>query len=103
MISGRTVTGVTHPSKGINLNKLSRDKVLIQARNSAAYLYLLKEGYHCFWRETDSFVMTNKNYILSYGGYVFPKAIVMEPEEPATLNPEDYIGICSNFIAGYKQ
>jgi hypothetical protein len=103
LISGRTVTGVTHPSKGVDLSRLGpRDKFLIQARNSAAYWYLLKEGYHCFWRESDSFVMTNKNYVLSYGGYVFPKAIVMEPEEPANLKDEDYIGLCSNFIAGYR-
>lgn len=103
LILGRTVTGVTHPSKGIDLNALSKDKVLIQARNSSAYFYLLEQGYHCFWRETDRFVMTNRNYILSYGGYTFPKAIVMDPEEPTVLKPEDYIGICSNFIAGYKQ
>lgn len=103
VIKDRTVTGTEHPSTGINLNVFDKEKLLIQARNPTALLFLLKEGYHCFWRQSDNFIMTNRNFVLSYAGSIFPKSIMMEPEDNAILINNDYVGICSDFISGYVE
>ena len=101
VIKDRTVTGTEHPSTGINLNIFDKEKLLVQARNPTALLFLLEEGYHCFWRESDNLIMTNRNFILSYAGSIFPKSIIMLPEENAILTNNEYMGICSDFISGW--
>lgn len=101
VIKNKTVTGTEHPSTGINLNLFDKEKLLIQARNPTALLHLLEEGYHCFWRESDNLIMTNRNFILSYAGSIFPKSIIMLPEENAIITNNDYMGICSDFISGW--
>ena len=103
LIKDRTVTGTEHPSIGINLDLFDKEKLIVQARNPSALLYLLKNGYHCFWRETDNLIMTNRNFILSYAGSIFPKSIMMLPEENTILTNDDYMGICSDFISGYVE
>ena len=100
-IKNKTVTGTEHPSTGINLELFDSEKLLIQARNPAALLLLLKEGYHCFWRESDTLIMTNLNFMLSYAGSIFPKSIIMLPEENTIITNNDYMGICSDFISGW--
>ena len=89
VIKDRTVTGTKHPSTGINLNVFNKEKLLIQARNPTALLYLLEEGYHCYWRESDNLIMTNRNFILSYAGSIFPKSIIMLPEENTIITNND--------------
>lgn len=103
VIKDRTVTGTEHPSTGINLNLFDKEKLLIQARNPTALLYLLEEGYHCYWRESDNLIMTNRNFILSYAGSIFPKSIIMLPEENTIITNNDYMGICSDFISGWTK
>ena len=103
LIKDRTVTGTEHPSIGINLDLFDKEKLIVQARNPSALLYLLKNGYHCFWRETDNLIMTNRNFVLSYAGSIFPKSIMMLPEENTILTNDDYMGICSDFISGYVE
>jgi len=101
VIKNKTVTGTEHPATGINLNLFDKEKLLIQARNPTALLYLLEEGYHCYWRESDNLIITNRNFILSYAGSIFPKSIIMLPEENAIVTNNDYMGICSDFISGW--
>ena len=103
MIKNKTATGTDRPSIGINLNLFDKERLLIQARNPTALLLLLKKGYHCFWRESDSLIMTNRNFILSYAGSIFPKSIIMLPEENAIITNGDYMGICSDFISGWVE
>jgi len=103
LIKDRPVTGTEYPSIGINLDLFDKEKLIVQARNPSALLYLLKNGYHCFWRETDNLIMTNRNFILSYAGSIFPKSIMMLPEENTILTNDDYMGICSDFISGYVE
>ena len=103
VIKDRTVTGKEHPSIGIDLKYFNKEKLLIQARNPTALLYLLEEGYHCFWRESDNLIMTNRNFILSYAGSIFPKSIIMLPEQNAIVTNNDYMGICSDFISGWTK
>jgi hypothetical protein len=103
LIKDRAVTGTEHPSIGINLGLFDKEKLIVQARNPSALLYLLKNGYHCFWRESDNLIMTNRNFILSYAGSIFPKSIMMLPEENTILTNDDYMGICSDFISGYVE
>jgi len=103
VIKNKTVTGTEHPATGINLNLFDKEKLLIQARNPTALLYLLEEGYHCYWRESDNLIITNRNFILSYAGSIFPKSIIMLPEENAIVTNNDYMGICSDFISGWTK
>jgi|TARA_R110000824_G_scaffold244049_1_gene432770 hypothetical protein len=103
LIKDRPVTGTEYPSIGINLDLFDKEKLIVQARNPSALLHLLKNGYHCFWRETDNLIMTNRNFILSYAGSIFPKSIMMLPEENTILTNDDYMGICSDFISGYVE
>lgn len=103
LIKNKTVTGVDQPIMEFNLDTVDKEKILIQARNPSAFAFLLKGGYHCFWRESDNFVMTNRNFVLSYAGTLFPHAILMMPEDNTIMTNDNYIGICSDFIAGYSE
>lgn len=103
IIKDKTATGTDSPCIGINLNLFDRERLLIQARNPTALFFLLKEGYHCFWRESDNLIMTNRNFVLSYAGSIFPKSIIMLPEENTIVTNGDYMGICSDFISGWVE
>ena len=103
VIKGRLVTGTDFPAHGINLEKFEKDKLLIQARNLPALLFLLENGYHCFCRESDDIVLTNKNFVLSFNNSLIPKCIVMNPEENIVSDWNNYLGLCSDFISGYMQ
>ena len=100
-IKGRLVTGTDFPAYGIILEKFEKDKLLIQARNLPALLFLLENGYHCFWRESDDIILTNKNFVLSFNNSLIPKCIVMNPEENIISDWNNYLGLCSDFISGY--
>ena len=103
VIRGRLVTGVEEPTKAINLNNFAKDRMLIRARNSPALLFLLENGYHCYWRESDNIILTNKNFVLSFNNSLIPKSIVMNPEDNPIYDWSDYLGLCSDFISGYVQ
>lgn len=101
VIKGRFVTGTDFPANGIILERFEKDKLLIQARNLPALLFLLENGYHCFWRESDDIILTNKNFVLSFNNSLIPKCIVMNPEENVVSDWNNYLGLCSDFISGY--
>jgi len=103
VIKGRLVTGNDFPANGIILDRFEKDKLLIQARNLPALLFLLENGYHCFWRESDDIVLTNKNFVLSFNNSLIPKCIVMNPEKNIISEWSNYLGLCSDFISGYVQ
>jgi hypothetical protein len=103
VIKGRLVTGNDFPANGIILDRFEKDKLLIQARNLPALLFLLENGYHCFWRESDDIVLTNKNFVLSFNNSLIPKCIVMNPEKNIISDWSNYLGLCSDFISGYVQ
>jgi hypothetical protein len=101
VIKDSVVTGVGHPNHAINLERFSKDRLLIQARNPAALLFLLQANYHCFWRETDELTITNKGFVLSFSSMLFPNSILMKPEDNMVIPDDNYLGICSDFISGY--
>lgn len=101
IIKNRTVTGNEFPVHSINLEKFNKDKMLIRARNLPALLFLLENGYHCFWRESDDVILTNKNFVLSFNNSLIPKSIVMNPEDNVVSEWSNYLGLCSDFISGY--
>jgi len=101
VIKDKLVTGNDFPAHSIMLNRLEKGKLLIRARNIPALLFLLENGYHCYWRESDDIVLTNKNFVLSFNNSLIPKSIVMNPEDNAVSNWNDYSGLCSDFISGY--
>lgn len=103
VIRGRSVTGVKEPAQAINLNNFSKDRLLIRARNLPALLFLLENGYHCYWRESDNIILTNKSFVLSFNNSLIPKSIVMNPEDNSISDLSDYVGVCSDFISGYVQ
>lgn len=103
VIRGRSVTGVEEPTQAINLDNFSKDRLLIRARNLPALLFLLENGYHCYWRESDNIVLTNKSFVLSFNNSLVPKSIVMNPEDNPIYDWSDYLGVCSDFISGYVQ
>lgn len=103
VIKGRLVTGNDFPANGIALDRFKKGKLLIQARNLPALLFLLENEYHCFWRESDDIVLTNKNFVLSFNNSLIPKCIVMNPEKNIISDWGDYLGLCSDFISGYVQ
>ena len=47
--------------------------------------------------------MTNKNFVLSYAGSIFPQSILITPEENCIVTNNDYMGICSDFISGWVE
>tara|TARA_R110000751_G_scaffold53072_1_gene115252 strand:+ start:7497 stop:7922 length:426 start_codon:yes stop_codon:yes gene_type:complete len=101
-INGRLATGNDHPLHGIKLENFDKGKMLIRARNLPALLFLLENAYHCYWRESDDVVLTNKNFVLSFNNSLIPKSIVMNPEDNV-VNWNNYSGLCSDFISGYTQ
>lgn len=95
-------TGIFKPEHLIDPTKLDPDKMLYKAENYDALQLLRKMALHCFCRDRDDVVLTNKNLMLCYGSTVLPQSIAMDPELVPSQHLSQVGGICSRYINGYK-
>ena len=98
--------GVDYPMEEVDPDFLSgnKEKLLLRAMNIESLKWMLENGYHCYWREKDDFTVSSHGFILSFGVAVIPHSIVMNPELCLVddLRDKNLVGICSDFILGYK-
>ena len=58
---------------------------------------------NCFWHENDEFTLTSKNYIWSYPRKESCENTIVVMPEIFNTNIDNCLGICSDFIANYKE
>jgi len=82
--------------------KQRNDALILHCKNLPA-LYLLKDQFHCFWHENDSYTLTTQKKIWTYPGqYVGPDCIIVDLEPPTKERIEawkakDCYGVCSDY------
>lgn len=93
--------GVQYPIERVSLGDLSH--CICQAMTVETFQFLLRNKVNCYWRESDTFSITNNGIILSFGSVVLDGSVVMEPElclmEDILSKPIQ--GICSDYISTY--
>lgn len=103
-IEGTFYLGHDHPQYFIDLHwiKERSDYLIFHCKNLDA-LFLLKDEYHCFWHQKDSYTLTSKNKIWTYPNEVVgPDCIIVDPEPPTREKVEDWRqkrchGVCSDY------
>ena len=89
------------PQYKTNVGFLTNSFLWCHAKNLEALVQMQKHKIHYFWHENDSVALTSKNYIWAYPGVVCKNSIAVLPELK-NYNPQNHLGICSDFIQSYK-
>jgi hypothetical protein len=103
VINGKMCSGENYPSYKISFNDiLNPSKILFQTRNSAAFSYIIENGFHGF-TDGSKFSFTSKGIPISHGSSATDKTIVFFPEnEPyEKIKNMDILGVCGDFVGAY--
>lgn len=100
--------GHDHPQYRVTLDFLEKykEKLWIHCKNHDAIIFLnslnfLHYDFNYFWHENDQCTLTSKGFIWAFPGCEIEKSICVLPEQTAE-KIDNKIGICSDFIIGYK-
>tara|TARA_B100001057_G_C22771712_1_gene919870 strand:- start:356 stop:850 length:495 start_codon:yes stop_codon:yes gene_type:complete len=103
-IKNQFFLGHDEPAGKVNEKFLQNKSLWCHAKNLSAFENLLKIKAHCFWHQEDDFVLTNKGYIWTYPGKeIGANSIIVMPENIKKFKYTKCSGICSDFIAEYKE
>ena len=82
---------------------LKDDRLWCHAKNPEALEKMsFNNEIHYFWHQTDDYTLTSKGYVWTYPGKkLFSNSICVLPER-ANYDQIDCLGICSDFIQGYR-
>jgi hypothetical protein len=103
-IEGSFYLGHNSPEYYVDLHwiKERKDYIIFHCKNKEA-LYLLKDGYHCFFHANDPYVLTSENVIWTYPGQpVGPGCIIVDLEPPNGERLNKYrtnkcLGVCTDY------
>ena len=98
---GQFWLGHDKPQHKINIEFLTNECLWCHAKNLEALVQMQKQKIHYFWHDNDLVTLTSKNYIWAYPGVVCSNSIAVLPEV-ANYNPQNHLGVCSDFIESYK-
>jgi hypothetical protein len=99
--------GHDEPQYPINekfFNQVNRFKTWYHAKNGDAFYKMIKNTqFHCFWHQTDDYVLTSFGYIWTYPSKPFlPDCIAVLPERGYEGDLKVCGGVCSDYIESYK-
>ena len=105
-INGVYFLGHDGPVFEINHNWLENKPLLCHAKNAEALERMISNpAIHCFWHENDDHTLTSGGLIINHSRGVVPTkmSVCMLPELlEDKINPDEYYGICSDYIERYK-
>ena len=100
-IHNKLYLGHDEPVYSIDIDFLQRDVIWCHAKNLEALEFLLNNGIHCFYHESDKFTLTSKGYIWTY-----PKQTVTDASVIVVLDKEipkvKCFGVCGDFVEVWK-
>jgi len=110
MIGEDFYLGHDEPEHYITVHDLEAisSKAIFHAKNDTVLQYLTTTNFHYFSHETDSVVLTSKQWLWYYPG-VNPvlkpnnKAIAVMPENGKAFGMSSFYGICTDKILHYKR
>lgn len=105
LVGDKFYLGHDEPQYLIEENFLENDKLWCHAKNDNAFYKMMEnEKIHCFWHQTDDYVLTSKGIPWVYPGKTVTKnSIWVLPEFTTYKNIIiDCLGICSDNISKYK-
>ena len=95
--------GHDEPTYRVDKNFLVNDKFWCHAKNGEALYQMLQDNMHCFWHQTDDFILTSNNFIWTYPNKLLHyNSICVLPELGYKGNINKCYGICSDYIKNYK-
>lgn len=82
------------------------DKLWCHAKNLEALVFLVKQGFNCFYHDRDDYVLTSKNIIWAYPGQKVDKHTVCvmperTPQQYTDVDIMDCYGICTDYVYEY--
>jgi hypothetical protein len=103
-VEGSFYLGHDSPEHFVDLHWLKeRSEFLILHCKNLPCLYLLKDQFHCFWHDNDSYTLTTEKKIWTYPNQaVGPDCIIVDLEPPIkekidTWKAKGCYGVCSDY------
>jgi len=105
-IGDKWLLGHDSPVYQVDLDFICNLRLLCHAKNVEALSEMLNHhDIHCFWHENDDHTLTSGGLIINHSRGVVPTkmSVCMLPELlEDKINPDEYYGICSDYIERYK-
>ena len=98
------------PDYKVTLDFLKHPLLICHAKNSEAFVRLLKEGIHCFWHQDDDYTLTSNKWIWAYPGKDSSHGIAVMPESAHGSDPKDWTsitkqtkGVCTDYVQRFLE
>lgn len=83
----------------------SRPQLWCHAKNLEALAWMINNGIHCFWHQTDDVALTSEGYFWVYPGRPLTangaSSIAVMPEMASGWDVSEAWGICTDYIGKY--
>jgi hypothetical protein len=104
-VDGKILLGHDAPTYEVDLDFIKNTRFWCHAKNPEALEFMLDNGVHCFWHESDQRVLTSRGYVWTY-----PYKQLINNSIVVILDKEldyDYvsraIAVCGDFVQSWSQ